>query len=386
MKLLFCYDGPISVDRDGNAYPHTFTEEVLSRYYALADEVTMFTRTRVINPKETKIPQANMKNLRIVSSPNLASLRGKMIGKYQAMENLVREIQNCDYLIIRMPSNIGNIAIDLAKKMGKPYLVEVVACRWDTLWYHSLKGKILASFSFIKTRKSIKKSEAVVYITEKFLQKRYPTNGKKFVCPNVALNTIDYKVLKNRQSYIDKLQDRKKITIASIGATNMRYKGHVYMIKAVELMIKQGYDVEYHIIGGGDSSRLQKTVDDLGLKNKILFHGVLPHNEIFKFLDTIDVYVQPSLAEAQGRSLLEAMSRGLPCVCTNVGGMPELIQEKFIARKKDPESIADKVIKIINSDMKEIAKRNFEFAMNFNNEEIMKKRKDIYLNVFNLDV
>ncbi|WP_100333073.1 glycosyltransferase [Bacillus alkalisoli] len=386
MKLLFCYDGPISIDKDGNAYPQTFTEEVLSRYYALANEITMFTRTRIIDPKETKIPKANMERLRIASCPNLATVKGKVLGKYKVSEKLHKEIQKCDYLIIRLPSNIGNIALDLANKIGKPYLVEVVACRWDTLWYHSLKGQLLAPFSFTNTKKSIKRSEAVVYITEEFLQKRYPTNGKRFVCPNVSLKEVDSAVLENRKSFIDKMQERKKISIASIGATNMRYKGHVYMIKAVDLLIKKGYDVEYHIIGGGDSSWLEKSADDLGIKNKILFHGVLPHNEIFNFLDNIDVYVQPSLAEAQGRSLLEAMSRGLPCVCTNVGGMPELIQEQFIAIKKDPESIADKVIKIINSDMKEIAKRNFEFAKNFNNEAIMKKRKDIYMSVFKTDV
>lgn len=382
MKLLFCYDGPMNVDKDGNAYPQAFTEDVLSRYYTIADDFTMLTRTKLIDPKQIKIPKANMEKFRIVSCPNIASINGILVGHNEVKKILRQEIENSNYIIARLPSRIGNLAIDMARKMNKPYLVELVACRWDTLWYHSLKGKIIAPLDFYKTKKVIKASDAVVYITEKFLQSRYPTNGKQFVCANVALKSLDAAILYNRYEHIDNMYKRKRIVIASVGATNMRYKGHVYVIQAIGLLLQQRYDIEYHIIGGGNSSYLKKMANIYGVSDRVIFHGSLPHNEIFEILDNTDIYVQPSLAEAQGRSLIEAMSRGCPCVCTNVGGMLELIQEEFIARKADSKSLAEKIILILNTNIKQIARRNYEYVKKFDRVVMDKTRIEILKDVF----
>ncbi len=76
MRLLFCHDGPMAVDCNGNAYPQTFTEQVLSRYYSIAKELVFFTRTRLIDPDETEAKKVNMEKLTIVNSPNLSSIRG----------------------------------------------------------------------------------------------------------------------------------------------------------------------------------------------------------------------------------------------------------------------------------------------------------------------
>ena len=76
MRLLFCHDGPMAVDCNGNAYPQTFTEQVLSRYYSIAKELVFFTRTRLVDPDETEAKKVNMEKLTIVNSPNLSSIRG----------------------------------------------------------------------------------------------------------------------------------------------------------------------------------------------------------------------------------------------------------------------------------------------------------------------
>jgi Glycosyltransferase len=382
MKLLFCYDGPMDVDKDGNAYPQTFTEDMLSRYYSICDKLTILTRTNVINKSSSKVPRANMKDLKVVDCPNLTSLKGRIIDRFKARNLIIEEMLCNEYVIIRLPSQIGNLALDIAIEMNKPYLVEVVACRFDTLWNHSLLGKIIAPYEFFKTKRKIKKAASVMYITENFLQRRYPTTGEMFACSDVALKPLDSNVLKNRYKFIEMMSTRKRISIASIGAVNMRYKGHEYMIKAVYMLIHQGYKVEYHLVGGGNSEYLKRLVDKLELRNNVFMHGVIPHDTIFNFLDNIDIYVQPSIAEAQGRSLIEAMSRGCPSVCTNVGGMPELLPKNFISKKGNPRDLAEKIILILNSDMKNIAHRNFEYARRFDANVIKKYYLNMYRNIF----
>lgn len=140
MRLLFCHSGPMAVDKDGNAYPQNFTKDVFSRYYAIADKITFLVRTRIIDPNITKAPKANMEKLRIVSSPNLNSISGLFTGRSKAKKIIRDELLNCDFLIARLPSQIGTLAIEMTKKYNKPYLIELVGCPWDAYWNHSWKG------------------------------------------------------------------------------------------------------------------------------------------------------------------------------------------------------------------------------------------------------
>ncbi len=90
MKLLFCHDGPMAVDKDMNAYPQSFTEEVFLRYYAIADEIAFLTRTKFIDPNKRKVPKANMEKLKIVSVPNMSSIKGIIVGRSQSEKNTFR--------------------------------------------------------------------------------------------------------------------------------------------------------------------------------------------------------------------------------------------------------------------------------------------------------
>src|SRR5699024_9719142 len=56
----------------------------------------------------------------------------------------------------------------------------------------------------------------------------------------------------------------------------------------------------------------------------------MQHDEVFNWLETIDIYTQPSRQEGLPRALIEAMSRGLPAFGANTAGIPELIDRNFI--------------------------------------------------------
>ena len=66
-------------------------------------------------------------------------------------------------------------------------------------------------------------------------------------------------------------------------------------------------------------------VDELDLEDKVIFTG--KRNDIAEFLAISDVMFHLSEKEAFGLVLLEAMACGVPCVATNVGGIPEVIED-----------------------------------------------------------
>src|SRR5690606_42058407 len=84
----------------------------------------------------------------------------------------------------------------------------------------------------------------------------------------------------------------------------------------------------YEIVGGGDQSYLRKIARKYGVADPVDFLGRITRKEVFQWLDKIDLYIQPSKTEGLPRALIEAMSRGLPCLGTRVGGIPELLTDE----------------------------------------------------------
>ena len=92
------------------------------------------------------------------------------------------------------------------------------------------------------------------------------------------------------------------------------------------------------------------------------FEVLLPHSEVFIELRNIDIYVQPSLQEGLPESVVEAMSLGCPVIGSNVGGIPELINQDMIFKKKNSNQLANIIENITKEKLIIEAKNNFEKA------------------------
>lgn len=95
------------------------------------------------------------------------------------------------------------------------------------------------------------------------------------------------------------------------------------------------------IVGeGSERGALEALVDELSLRNSVDFVGFQPDPQ--RFYRSCDIFLLPSYSEGLSNSLLEAMSHGLFCVATRVGGPAELISDDvngFLVDPFDPESI-----------------------------------------------
>jgi len=257
-------------------------------------------------------------------------------------------------------------------------LIEIVGCPWDSLWNYSLKGKIIAPYMYFAMKIVVKNAPFAIYVTNEFLQHRYPCKGKSIGCSDVSLPMQDESILKNRIRKIKNMADNKTIVIGTIAAVNVRYKGQEYVIKAVSKLNKEGYNFEYHLVGGGDNSYLKSVAEKYGVLEKVKFLGTLPHKMVFEYLDNIDIYIQPSKTEGLPRALVEAMSRGCPALGSKIGGIPELLKEEFLFHNGSISEIY-KLLKSINKEiMLKEAKRNFEKAQNYDKKLLDKKRDNFY--------
>jgi glycosyltransferase involved in cell wall biosynthesis len=286
-----------------------------------------------------------------------------------------------DCVITRQPGRYSNRVISACKKTGTPYLIEMVGCPWDSLWNHSIWGKLLALSATLQTKRNLKEASFVIYVTKHFLQNRYPTKGLSTYCSNVTLPKQNIEILNKRLKHIENLK-KNIIKIGTVAAVDVKYKGQQYIIKALASLKKKDNPTryEYHLVGGGNQSYLKYIIKKFDMLDNVIFYGSLKHDEVFNFLDNIDLYVQPSLQEGLPRALIEAMSRGLPCFGARTGGIPELLGHKFIfSNGMNRENEIHSIISSFSKDeMLEQASRNFHEAQQYEAEIIDRRRCELF--------
>lgn len=80
-------------------------------------------------------------------------------------------------------------------------------------------------------------------------------------------------------------------------------------------------NARYVMAGDGPMrEQLELLVDELGIRERVVFLGAVPRAEVLVWLAKADVFVHPSLHDSGGWATLEAMAAGLPVICLNLGG------------------------------------------------------------------
>lgn len=360
--------------------------EVLSRYLEVFDELEVISRQKEIDIEDYKLTIASGNNVQFINVPNFKSIR--TLSQFSIAKQIVKKtVKDTDCIIARLPSLIGKLAIKYAKEFQKPYLVEVVGCAWDAnINYGSISGKIIAPFEYYTNKNCIRNSDFTIYITKEFLQKRYPTIGKIEVCPNVNIESVDPFVLTKRLKKTN--QKSNEIKFGLIGSLDVDYKGHDTVIKALGLIKEEIPNFKVEFLGKGNQKRWMRLIESNGLVNNVEFVGTLPSGEkVYEWMDEIDIILQPSYAEAQGRSIIEAMSRGCPIISSKVGGIVELIDDSWLIKAGDYEGLSQKIKLMITEPQNQIeqSKRNFDEAAQYYKKNIDKKRK-LFLELFKEEV
>lgn len=385
MDLVFVYEDKIAKDAQDNYYMGSaFSQAVFDRYLQHFDHITLLMRKADIAPDDVKalarMNKLNTEKIDVVILPNLtANVKSYFSRKLRRefRKTVVENITPERAVIIRAPSSSGTIAAKHCRKIGKPFLVEAVGCPWDSLWNHSLRGKITAPRSWFNFRRTMKHATYAVYVTSEFLQRRYPTLGKNTAISDVELQPMDDSLLDKRLEKMEKHSG--KVKLATAAAVNVAFKGQQFVIEALAKLKEQGdTNFEYHLAGGGDNSALKSLAEQLGVSEQVIFEGSLPHDEMFAWLDNMDLYIQPSLQEGLPRAVVEAMSRGLPALGARTGGIPELLGEEYIFERKSIDGIVKLLSEITYADMTAMAKKNFGHAKGFQKDLLEKKRFDFY--------
>jgi len=100
---------------------------------------------------------------------------------------------------------------------------------------------------------------------------------------------------------------------------------------------------------GPERASLERLAGELGVRDRIRFLGARPHAEMPALLCSGELAVFPSLMEATSVAALECMACGLPVAASDVGGLPEIVDDEVggLFRPADPESLAGVVVALL---------------------------------------
>lgn len=149
------------------------------------------------------------------------------------------------------------------------------------------------------------------------------------------------------------------------------YKGLVYLLQALEKLKKSKYKVKLLIVGdfGNKKEEYVQMIREFQIEDYIEIHdGYLPDKEVEKYFQASDLVVLPYESATQSGIVQIAYGFDRPVLVTNVGGLPEVVEDGktgYIVEPKNPDALAEAIQKfyIENRDFtKEIKDAQYKFS------------------------
>lgn len=352
------------------------------RYLRIFDMVRVVCRCKEETTlADNRIPFDSDTRLELFPVPFFQGPKGYVKVFNKVGRSIVNAIEGCDAAILRIPSTVALRVGKYAKKAGLPYACEVVFDAQDML--HNSKGinKLVWKIIDNEMRELCSSADGVSCVTENYLQQHYYSNKSNAFTSNYSSISLPKSFYSVNRTFP---QNTTKV-IAHI-ANQVQYegrKGHVEIIYALRELKRRNVSVIVRFAGQdyfGGVRKLQTLADELGVGNMIEFVGYLSREGLDLFLNDADMYVMPTRAEGLPRVIIEAMSKGLPCITTPVSGNPELVDSHFLVPYEDSLLLADRIEELF-SDKKlyeQTSFNNFERSKKYEASLLQSKRDEFY--------
>lgn len=225
--------------------------------------------------------------------------------------------------------------------------------------FHSSPPKKPSGIKFLENRIDLlvaKSTSSIITVSEDCMQSlvarpKLEAQKNRYVIPNgiedPLINALKFPVLKKRAS-------KSCNYLLMIGSYEPR-KGHLYLLKAFNIVIKSFPELKLKIYGYGSIEQkliIRNEIERLGLANSVEINDFA--DDVIPLILNSEMVVVPSQEyESFNFTIIEAMSCATPVVVTDVGGMPEVIGTSnagFICRKNDHEDFAHAILRILENE------------------------------------
>ncbi len=305
-----------------------------------------FYRTPITSKAVTKLPVLNQVSV---------------INNLTRRLNEVVKIVKPDILHAHSPALNALPTLRVARSLNIPIVYEVRAFWEDAAVDHGTSKEWGTRYRLTRALESyaLKHVDAVTTICEGLrndILGRGILPGKVTVIPN-AVNIEDFNIGEEADLRLAKdLGLNNKILLGFIGSF-YAYEGLNILLHALPKMLAQNPDIRILLVGGGpQESKLKTLAIQLGIENKVVFTGRVPHDQVQRYYNLIDILVYPRLKMRLTDLVtplkpLEAMAQGKLLMASDVGGHLELIQDKktgVIFKSDNPDALVTEALDLLS--------------------------------------
>ena len=320
-----------------------------------------------------------------------------VISLYSTKTPITERLEKRGVKIIYLDKRVG-LDFSIAKKMLKIINEEkpdVIHTHLASLKYaYSAVKKSKIKIPIVHTVHSIAQKESP--LRDRIFNRFWYKNGKvipvalskeiqKTVLQVYGLDEQDVPIVFNGLNFSKCIQKQayssdEKIKLLHIGRFTAE-KNHQCIIDAVRLLTDSGVNVSLKLIGEGPlKAEIEQNVRELGLDSVVEFMGA--QSNVYPFLSDADVFMLPSIYEGIPLSLVEAIGTGLPIVASNVGGIPDMIENEVngLIITPDAESLASAIKRLVESEelREKLGKNALSESDRFSAKNMAKKYLEIY--------
>jgi glycosyltransferase involved in cell wall biosynthesis len=307
---------------------------------------------------------------------------GGPVGALLAVPRLVTALRRhrSEVVVLNGPGMLGMLTATFALR-HRAYGIEVVGFIKETLETAKIRWPLPQIGEWL-TKRAVRRAAAASFVTQEALQERYPTRPGAITTSYSSIELPGEAVLSEPRPVRD---HDGPVRVVSVTGLYQRDKGVDVLIEAARLLRAQGRDFTVSIVGDGPLYyEYLAEAHAADLDGVVDFVGHLPDPAaVMDFLDHRDVYVLPSLSEGLPRALVEAMARGLPCVSTAVGGIPEVLDDEWLVPAGDAAALAEALGRAIDDPVAaaRAGARNLAVARRYAIEVLKPRRDTFYRNL-----
>ena len=384
MRILHILDHSIPLHSG-----YTFrTRAILNQQHALGWETFHLTSPKQGNVESLK---EDVDGLTFYRTPVLNGWASKLaVGKQFAiipaltkrMVEVVEEIRP-DVIHAHSPSLNGLAALKVARQFNLPLVYEIRAFWEDAAVDHGTSKEWGLRYRLTRSSETmvLKNANAVTTICQG-LRNEMMTRGipeeKITVIPN-AVNIEQFPVSSGYDEVLKESLGLSGKRVLGFLGSFYAYEGLSLLINALPDIIKANNNVSVLLVGGGPQEQnLKQLVIDLGLQDRVIFTGRVPHEQVNRYYDLVDILVYPRLSMRLTDLVtplkpLEAMAQHKLVLASDVGGHKELISDGetgYLFDSDNPKALAEKVLHVLANEnewdaIKENGRRHVEDERNW---------------------
>ena len=216
------------------------------------------------------------------------------------------------------------------------------------------------------------------------INKNFSVSKDKIVVIYNPLNINEIDKLKNEEIYDDWFKNNN-LKIISIGRLHA-LKGYEYLLKAFKLLRESGINANLIILGEGpERENLENLARNLGIDSHVILTGFKENP--YKYMKNSDIFVLPSLSEAFGCAIIEAMACGIPVIATRCSGPVDIITKDvngLLVPVKDEKALANAIINLImdKEKAKKLSEEGIKRVKDFDVKKIVNEYEKVFVECY----